>query len=134
METDLVLEEAALEYANKQLREAGVTDENCPRELAVAQASLIVSGFKAGAQWQKEKLWKPADGDDLPEIDREVIALLDNGKIVFAHRPNPDGWDGKSVTTGKVEHYTPMTYGKGGWNIPDVIIWLDCSLPKEIEL
>ena len=25
--------------------------------------------------WQKNHLWKPADGDDLPEIDREVIAL-----------------------------------------------------------
>lgn len=32
--------------------------------------------FIEGAQWQKENLWKPADGDDLPEIDREVIALL----------------------------------------------------------
>ncbi len=49
------LDKAALEHANKQLREAGVTDENCPRELAVAQASLMVSGFKAGANWQKEQ-------------------------------------------------------------------------------
>jgi len=90
--------------------------------------------FKAGAKWQKTNLWKPADSDDLPEIDREVIAILDNGKVVFAHRPNPNGWDGKSVTTGKVEHYIPKTYDKGGWNIPDVKYWLDVKLPKEIEL
>lgn len=96
------------------------------------------------AKWQKENLWKPADGDDLPEIDREVVAFQEAFptdvdvpsllKVVIAHRPNPKGYDGKSVTTGKVEHYTPMTYDKGGWNIPDVKYWLDCSIPKEIEL
>ena len=88
------------------------------------------SMFKRGAKWQKENLWKPADGDDLPEVDREVIALLDNGKVVFAHRPDQKGWDAKSIITEKVEHYTPETYGKGGWNIPDVKYWLDCQIPK----
>ena len=78
-------------------------------------------------------LWKPADGDDLPEIDREVIALLDNGKVVFAHRP-PEFWDGKNIITGKVTRNYPKTYDKGGWNIPDVKFWLDCLMPKEIEL
>ncbi len=52
------LDKVALKYANKQLMEAGVTDENCPREWAVAQASLMVSGFKAGAEWQKEYMMK----------------------------------------------------------------------------
>lgn len=104
-------------------------------------------------EWLKslrpQSLWKPADGDDLPKIDREVIALIRldgffqippdepvelTYKVVFAHRPNPDGWDGKSLTTGKVEHYTPKTYGKCGWNIPDIVYWLDVELPKEIEL
>ena len=75
--------------------------------------------------------WKDAQGDDLPEIDREVIALLDNGKVAFAHRPNPEGWDAKSIITEKVERYIPKTYGKGGWNIPDVKWWLDCSVPKK---
>lgn len=78
-------------------------------------------------------LWKPADGDDLPIIDREVIALLDNGKVVFAHRP-PEYWDGKDIVTGKITRNYPKTYGKGGWNIPDVKFWLDVRLPKEIEL
>ena len=85
------------------------------------------------AKWQKEHLWKPANGDDLPEIDREVIALLDNGKVVFAHRP-PEFWDGKNIITGKVTRNYPKTYDKGGWNIPNVKYWLDCSIPKEIEL
>lgn len=84
------------------------------------------------AKWQKEHLWKPANGDDLPEIDREVIALLDNGKVVFAHRP-PEFWDGKNIITGKVTRNYPKTYDKGGWNIPNVKYWLDCSIPKEIE-
>ena len=85
------------------------------------------------AKWQKQHLWKPADGDDLPEIDREVIAILDNGKVGFAHRP-PEYWDGKNIVTCKVTRNYPKTYDKGGWNIPNVKYWLDCSLPKEIEL
>ena len=98
-------------------------------------------GVVDGVQWQEEHLWKPADGEDLPEYDREVIVLTQSYPlkdseyaVSFAHRPDPKGWDGKSITTGKVEHYTPKTYGKGGWNIPDVKYWLDCSMPKEIEL
>ena len=77
--------------------------------------------------------WKDAQGDDLPEIDREVIALLDNGKVVFAHRP-PEYWDGKNIITGKVTRNYPKTYDKGGWNQPNVKWWLDVKLPKEIEL
>jgi hypothetical protein len=72
---------------------------------------------------------KPADGEDLPEIDREVIALLDDGKVVFAHRP-PEYWDGKNIDTGKVTRNYPKTYDKGGWNIPNVKYWLDCSMPN----
>ena len=92
----------------------------------------VKDAFIAGADWKKEHLWKPADGDDLPEIDREVIALLDNGKVVFAHRP-PEYWDGKDIVTGKVTRNYPKTYDKGGWNIPNIKYWLDVELPKEIE-
>ena len=84
-----------------------------------------------------KELWKSAEGSDLPIFDREVIVLtqpypLEDSEyaVYFAHRPDPKGWDGKSIITGKVEHYTPKTYGKGGWNIPDVKWWLDCSLPN----
>lgn len=99
-------------------------------------------GVIDGAKWQKNHLWKPADGNDLPEIDREIIALegivdqtatdsICGYKVVFAHRPASEGYDGRSLTTGEVEHYTPKTYGKGGWNIPNIVYWLDVELPKE---
>lgn len=100
----------------------------------IAVAMVYDKGMADAREQMMKNIWKPADGDDLPEIDREVIALLDNGKVAFAHRPNPEGWDAKSIITEKVEHYTPETYGKGGWNIPDVKYWLDCLMPKEIEL
>ena len=89
-------------------------------------------GCKAGAKWKAKNLWKSADSDDLPKIDREVIAILDNGKVVFAHRPS-EHWDGKNIVTGKVTRYYPKTYGKGGWNIPNIKWWLDCSLPNMEE-
>ena len=85
-------------------------------------------------------LWKPADGDYLPEIDREVVVFIQNFpddagimKVAIAHRPNPNGWDGRNILTGEVDHYTPKTYDKGGWNIPDVKWWLDLDLPKMQE-
>lgn len=91
--------------------------------------------FIEGAKWQKENSWKPADGKDLPEYEREVVVFTqdvpnDAGimKVAIAHRPNPKGFDGKNIATGAVEHYTPKTYGKGGWNIPDVKFWLDVDL------
>ena len=105
-----------------------VAADNCYfRNHACARESFI-----EGANWQKEHLWKSADGDDLPEIDREVIALLDNGKVVYSHRP-PEYWDGKDIVTGKVTRNYPKTYDKGGWNIPNVKWWLDCSLPNMEE-
>lgn len=109
--------------------EAGIPNDQIPSWVQDA----MINEFIHGAKWQAENLWKPADGDDLPEIDREVIALLDNGKVVYAHRPSAY-WDGKNIDTGKVTRYYPKTYDKGGWNIPNVKYWLDCSIPKEIEL
>lgn len=114
------LEEAAFDYAEACKYDGG-------------EKLLCIEHFKAGAKWKAKNLWKSADSDDLPEIDREVIALLDNGKVVFAHRP-PAYWDGKNIVTGKVTRYYPKTYGKGGWNIPNIVYWLDVELQKEIEL
>ena len=85
--------------------------------------------FIDGAKWKNKNLWKPADGDDLPKIYREVIAILDNGNVVFAHRP-PEYWDVEDIVTGKGTINYPKTYDKGGWNIPNVKYWLDCSLPN----
>ena len=92
-------------------------------------------GVMDGAKWQKNHLWKPANGDDLPEYDREVIAILDydfgHYKVVYAHRPNPNGWNGTNIDTGKKEHFEPEIYDKGGWNQPHVLYWLDARLPYE---
>ena len=95
--------------------------------------------FKEGVIWFQSNAWIDAQGDNLPEYDREVIVLLDrwngvelgeNMRVGFAHRPNPEGWDGKSLTTGKYEHFDVQTYGKGGWNGDGVKSWLDIDLPK----
>ena len=77
--------------------------------------------------------------DTLPAIDEEVIALTNvmNGKelptascICYAHRPNPNGWDGKDILTGKVTHHDVQMYD--GWNIPGVQWWIPCpKLPEE---
>ena len=98
---------------------------------------LGIQTFIAGAMWadkHPKQLWKDAQGDDLPEIDREVIAITIKGKVVYAHRPNPDGFNCKSLETGKMEHFEPMLYDKGQWNQPDVKWWLDIVLPNLEEL
>ena len=104
------------------------------------EAKLVKQACLEIASWVEQNLWHPADGDDLPEIDREVVVFTQNFpddagimKVAIAHRPNPNGWDGRNILTGEVDHYTPKTYDKGGWNIPDVKYWLDCDLPKTEE-
>lgn len=89
--------------------------------------------FKAGAEWQKANLWKDAQGDNLPEIDREVIALLDNGKVVYGHRPYKGKYIGKNLTTGNIETFENKVYDKGGWNQPNVKWWLDIEKLPNME-
>jgi hypothetical protein len=130
------LEEAAENYA--------ATDEVLPNGKVMINFQ-VEKAFRVGANWQKANLWKPANGDDLPEYDREVIAILDydfgHYKVVYAHRPNPNGWNGTNIDTGEKEHFEPEIYDKGCWNQPHVLYWLDTTLPyeenkidKEIEL
>lgn len=88
--------------------------------------------FKEGMLYGRSSVLKPADGDDLPEIDREVIALVEENehyKVVYAHRP-PEYWDGENILTGEVTRHYPKRYDKGGWNQPDVKWWLDIEVPK----
>ena len=64
-------------------------------------------------------LWKSVD-DCLPPIDKEVVVLaynidIEHYKVLFAHRVNPKG-DG-------------VGYDEGGWNLPNVVWWLDLELP-----
>ena len=112
----------------------GEYDSNYPRRKA----------YILGASETLQGLWKDAQGDDLPEIDREVIVLINYDtpsnvphgegystyRVGFGHRPNPDGWDGKNLDTGEVTHYEPKLYDKGGWNGPDIAYWLDLELPE----
>ena len=132
----------------KDIEKASVDYQMSTRPMAIGGDVLddmvyrinINPSFISGAEWVLNNLWKPADGDDLPEIDREVVVFTQNFpddagimKVAIAHRPNPNGWDGRSILTGEVDHYTPKTYDKGGWNIPDVKWWLDLDLPKMEE-
>ncbi len=100
----------------------------------------VMEGWELGQEDTLKSLWKDAQGNDLPAIDREVVVFTQNFpddagimRIAIAHRPNPNGWDGKLLSTGKVEHFEPKTYDKGGWSIPDVKYWLDAPLPEGIE-
>lgn len=94
----------------------------------------VRDAFTSGAE-EMERLidnsmwWKMAAGDELPAIDREVIALTREGKITFAHRPK-EYWDGKSIATGEVIRHYPKRYGHGEWNQPDILYWLDIQLPR----
>lgn len=119
------LEVAAHEYACK------IHGMKAPPQI------VALAAFQSGAEWQLGNLWHDAQGDDLPPIDKEVIVLCDDGhggyKVSFGHRPYKKGYLGKSLVTGNIETFYPQTYGKGGWNIPDVRWWLDCVLPNMEE-
>lgn len=108
------------------------------REEQIEQATKdMVSPYKEcfidGVAWADEhpkNLWHDAQGNDLPDIDREVVVIDIRGKISYGHRPDHKGFHCKNIDTGEIEHLEPMTYDKGGWNIPDVKWWLDCVLPN----
>ena len=97
--------------------------------IATIKGLAVAMAYDKGVAETKDQMmkniWKDAQGDDLPEIDREVIALLDNGKVVFAHRPYKGKYIGKNLTTGNIETFENKTYDKGEWNQPNVKWWLD---------
>jgi hypothetical protein len=118
------------EPVSEDLEEA--MQHNAPDNIGIDDLLYWRNGFITGAKWQKEHLWKPADGGDLPEYEREVVVFTqdfsnDAGimRVAIGHRPNPEG------CTGETRHYTPQCYDKGGWNIPSVKYWLDLPLPEE---
>lgn len=95
------------------------------------------SDFLAGYQQaEKDLTWHKAQGNDLPPIDKEVIALqgLKGGgvRIVFAHRPQ-ESWVGVSIGTRERAIHRPKRYGKGKWNMPNVRYWLNLDLPKRYD-
>ena len=95
----------------------------------------VFETFIDGALWQKKHLWKDAQGDDLPEIDKEVIALIEafgHYKVIFAHRVDENAEIHTSID-GKPLVLHPKKHGKGGWNISNIKWWLDIELPKMEE-
>jgi len=93
----------------------------------------VERAFIAGIEWADEHQnhWHDAQGDDLPEIDKEVIVLLKSGKVCFAHRP-VESYTAMSITNhSEMEEYYPERYDKGGWSIPNIKWWCDINLPKE---
>lgn len=126
------LHKASVEYASDHV-EYWQSEKDGDFNVIESDAAKLMEAFKAGAKWRQNNLWKSADGDYLPEIGREVVVFTQkeglSPKVCIAHRPDPKGWDGTSISTGKTEHFDPMLYGKGGWSIPDVIYWLDAPLP-----
>ena len=84
--------------------------------------------FVQGALWADAHLWKSADGDDLPEIDREVVVFTQTErqypKVAIAHTIPMGDWkqfDGN--------RYYLERNGEVGWSLPDVKWWLDCKMP-----
>ena len=111
------------------------------RAMALSFKPLALSDVKDAFMYGAEEMerlidssmwWKSADGSELPAIDREVIALTTEGKVVFAHRPK-ESWTGKNIVTGEVTTYHPKRYGAGGWNWPDIKWWLDIDIPLRGE-
>ena len=100
-------------------------------------------GFVRGAKWadaHPRQFWFDAHGDYLPEYEKEVIVLIQtldddptSVRVSYGHRPDPKGWTGKSLSTGKIEHFIPKTYGKGGWNLDNVKVWLDIDCDPAIS-
>lgn len=130
------LEVASKEWLRPQLDKTYANyGEAKMMELTRFDGYAMLDAIEFGVKWQKSNLWKHADGDDLPEYDREVIAILDydfgHYKVVYAHRPNPNGWNGTNIDTEEKEHFEPVIYDKGGWNQPHVLYWLDAKLPYE---
>ena len=85
--------------------------------------------------------WKDAQGDDLPPIDKEVIVIVDYNaqlnihgeeqptyRVEFAHRPNKytKVWN---PDLGEQQVVEVERFGKGEWNTPNVVWWLDAPMP-----
>ena len=136
-------EEKAQAYADARLEllRPDIAADNYSRSrkmsLDVFDGFEVESAYENGYEQALKDLWHNAtDPNDLPEIDREVIALqgLKGGgsRIVFAHRP-PASWIGTNILTGEQTVRKPKRYGKGKWNMENVKWWLDVELPKVLN-
>lgn len=88
----------------------------------------IADAWYAAVKWaDSHPQWHNAQGDHVPEYGREVIVIGRDGKVFYGHRPDPKEF---VRIDGEVCH--AKTYGKNGWNWPDVALWLDVEIPHEM--
>ena len=85
------------------------------------------AGAEYGYQYATKNLWHDAQGDIVPEYDREVIVIGRDGKVFYGHRPDP-----KEVTMIEGKPYHAKIYDKNGWNWPDIALWLDVEIPHDV--
>ena len=93
-------------------------DENLPYNLATAfteiikqsdaNSEMVIDNLKDEFAYETNS-WSSVN-DRLPEVNKEVIVLDNEGKFSFAHR----------VDTTVEKHYS-------GWNIPGVLYWMPYS-------
>lgn len=107
-------------------REEDFTKASAQFDGIYAQVAFC-TGCEHGYQYAKENLWYDAQGDIVPEYDREVIVIGRDGKVFFGHRPDPKGY---VVVEGK--KLFAKTYDKKGWNWPNIALWLDVEMPDEL--
>lgn len=110
----------------EEQRDMACTNWICSQENGTVIMARNV--WKAAVEWaDSHPKWYDAQGDNVPEYGREVIAIKRNGAIGFGHRPNPKEYvviEGKKCFT--------KTYDKNGWNWPDIALWLDVEIPNEL--
>lgn len=126
--TDKERKASIAESASNYMRGRAIALSFKPLALGDVKDAFICGAEEMERLIDSSMWWKSADGSELPAIDREVIALTTEGKVVFAHRPM-ESWTGKNIVTGEVTTYHPERYGAGGWNWPDIKWWLDIDIP-----
>ena len=91
------------------------------------EQQCYIDGAEDGYEYARENLWFNAQGDIVPEYGKEVIVIGRDGKVFYGHRPDP-----KEFVRIDGEVYHAKTYGKNGWNWPDIALWLDVEIPHEM--
>lgn len=79
--------------------------------------------FIAGAKHVLASLWQEDTDDEsvLPPIEKDTIVLFEN---------EMDGRLYATITFRGDKTVSKYSYGKGGWNIPNVKYFLNVELPK----
>ena len=112
----------------EQIMDLAKSAELNSRTIDLSKKDVFISAYVQG--WKdadSHSPWYDAQGDIVPEYDREVIVIGRDGKIFYGHRPDPKGY---VVVEG--EKLFAKTYDKNGWNWPDIALWLDVEVPHEL--